>query len=88
MEEEQLEIEAEALERLESIEEDLEEIKNRTPDRRKSFVYGFWHGVGALVGGILGLSILGWVLTVFGVVPGLDQVVPYLQTMVDNFKRP
>jgi hypothetical protein len=88
MPDEQQDIEEEAIEHLERIEQDLEEIKNRTPNRRNSFVYGFWHGVGALVGGIIGLTLLGWLLSIFGVIPGFDQIVPYLQAMVDNLHRP
>lgn len=81
-------VQSEALERLEHIEEDLDEIKERTPNRRKAFVYGIWHGMGALVGGVLGLTLLGWMLSIFGVIPGFDQLVPYLQYTVDNFRRP
>lgn len=88
MPEAQTEVAEEALERLENIEEDLEEIKNRTPNRRQAFVYGVWHGAGTLVGGILGLALLGWLLTLFGVLPGLDLLVPYAQRMVDNFRHP
>lgn len=77
-------VQAEALERLEHIEEDLDEIRERTPSRRKAFVYGIWHGIGALVGGIVGLTLIGWLLTFLGVLPGVGELAPYLQQMVDN----
>lgn len=86
--EEQHAVEEEALDHLERIEQNLEEIKNRTPSRRKAFVYGLWQGAGALLGGILGLTLLGWVLSLFGLLPGFDLIVPHVQNMVDNFRRP
>jgi hypothetical protein len=81
-------VQAEALERLEHIEEDLDVIKNNTPGRYRAFVYGLWHGVGALVGGIVGLTLIGWLLTALGVLPGVSELVPYLEQMVNNAARP
>jgi len=77
----------EGLERLERIEEDLEEIKERTPNKRKSFIYGVWYGAGALIGGILALALLGYILSIFGVIPGLGEIARYLQDIVDRFHR-
>ncbi len=81
-------LEEEAIRHLARIEEDLEEIKNRTPNRRQSFVNGVWHGAGALIGGILGLALLGWVLSFFGVIPGVSVIAHFLQSMIDNFRHP
>lgn len=77
-------MEIEALEHLENIEEDLDEIKRRTPTRWRSFVYGVLHGAGALIGSVLALALLGWLLTLIGVLPGLDKLAPYIQKMVDR----
>jgi hypothetical protein len=88
-EEQQEHIEEEAIEHLKNIEEDLEEIKNqnRIPNRRLSFVHGIWYGAGALVGGVLGLALLGWILSLFGVIPGFADIAHYLQGIVNQFHR-
>jgi len=80
-------IEEEAIEHLERIEEDLEEIKERTPDHKMTFLYGILYGVGGILGGVIGLTLLGWILSIFGVIPGFGDIAAYLQNIVSNFKR-
>lgn len=77
----------EGLEHLVRIEEELEEIKERTPTKAKSFVHGIWYGAGAFIGGVLAITLLGYGLSVFGVIPGLGDITRYLQDSVDRFRR-
>jgi hypothetical protein len=80
-------IEKRAIKHLEHIEDELEEIKNRTPNKRQTFIYGLFQGGGALLGGIFALTLLGWALSFFGIVPGLSEITKYLQSIVENFRR-
>lgn len=72
------------LEQLARIEHDLEEIRDRTPRRPRAFVYGVLYGAGAVVGGVVGIALLGWALSFFGVIPGLSDMAHYLQSIVDR----
>lgn len=80
-------VKEEGLKHLEQIEQDLEEIKDRTLTRRQTFIHGIWQGAGALLGGVLALTLLGWVLSLFGVIPGLGDIADYLKNIVDKFHR-
>ncbi|MFA6408190.1 MAG: hypothetical protein WCW36_01795 [Candidatus Paceibacterota bacterium] len=81
-------IEEEGLQHLEHIEQELEEIKDRsTPTHSGSFINGVWQGAGALVGSIIALALLGWVLSLFGVIPGLGAIATYMQSIVAAFHK-
>lgn len=80
-------VEEEGLKHLENIEQELGEIKERTPTPTRAFTYGLWQGAGALLGGILALTLLGWALSFFGVIPGFADVAKYFQDIVSNFRR-
>ena len=77
----------EGLERLETIQEELEEIKQRTGNPRRSFLNGIFQGAGVLLGGIFGALALGWILSIMGIVPGFGDLADYLRSLVDNFSR-
>lgn len=76
------ETQQEGLEHLARIEEELEAIKRSAPSSRQAFLHGLLQGAGALIGGIFALTVLGWVLSLFGVIPGLDYIAHYLQNIV------
>jgi hypothetical protein len=78
-------IEREGLARLANIEEDLEEIKERTPTPRRAFTNGLFQGAGALVGGVVAIVLLGWVLSLFGLIPGFAYIVNALQDASAHF---
>ncbi len=80
-------IEEEGLKHLEQIEQELGEIKERTPTPSRSFTNGLLQGAGALIGGIFALALLGWLLSLFGVIPGFVDISHYIQNSVDNFRR-
>ena len=77
---------AEGLKHLEHIERELEVLKARGGARR-TFFLGILQGAGALLGGIIALSLLGWILSLFGVIPGLQTISAYLQEAVSTFNR-
>lgn len=79
--------EQKGIKHLEQIEGELEEIKNRQPAPGSAFAYGLLQGAGALLGGIFALTLLGWVLSFFGIVPGLGTIAKYLQDIVTAFRR-
>jgi hypothetical protein len=63
-------LEKKGLKQLERIEKDLEQIKG-SPQR--TFLYGIIYGMGAFIGGIFAIILLGWVLSVLGVIPGFER---------------
>ncbi len=73
------------LEHLERIEEELEEIKERTADPKRSLFNGILSGMGAIVGSIAALIVLGWLLSLIGVLPGFGSLAAYLHGIVDRF---
>jgi|GEM_PF-1121856 len=78
-------VEREGLEHLTRIEADLEEIKRRTPSPRHALVNGLFQGAGALVGGVIAIVILGWALSLFGLIPGLGNIAKALQDASSHF---
>jgi len=73
------------LEHLERIETELEEIKDRTANPSRSLLMGILSGAGAVLGSILALIILGWLLSLLGVIPGFSSITTYLHSVVDRF---
>jgi hypothetical protein len=73
------------LDRLETIQEELEEIKERTASPKRSFVNGVLSGAGAIIGGLIALAVLGWILSILGVIPGLGELASYLNGITDKF---
>lgn len=72
-------IEQEGIEHLEVIEQELKEIKERTGGRWNSLRNGLWQGIGAAVGWVVGLILLGLVLSYSGVIPGFGEIVTYFK---------
>lgn len=66
-------IEEAGLKYLEKIEEDVEDIKRRAPGSRRAFLNGIMQGVGAVVGSIIAVFLLGWLLSFLGFIPGLQE---------------
>lgn len=67
-------IEAQGLKQLKRIENELEEIKDRTGNPKRTFINGIIYGAGAFVGGILAIILLGWVLAIAGLIPGFGDL--------------
>ncbi|HEV8666336.1 MAG TPA: hypothetical protein VN665_00615 [Candidatus Paceibacterota bacterium] len=73
------------LEHLQKIETELEEIKERTADPKRSLFNGILSGAGAIIGSITALIILGWLLSLIGILPGFGSFAAYLHGIVDRF---
>ena len=71
--------EKEGLAHLREIEKDLDQIKELSVTPKRAFVNGIFQGGGAVVGGILAVLLIGWLLAISGIIPGLDRIAPYLQ---------
>jgi hypothetical protein len=80
-------IEQKGVEHLRHIEKELEEIKDRTPTSSRAFLNGILQGGGAIVGSIAALILLGWLLSVFGVIPGFSDIAQYLQNVINQVHR-
>lgn len=51
----------------------LDEIKSNTESKpSKSFVNGMLYGAGIVLGTIVGVVLVGWLLSILGVIPGFD----------------
>lgn len=74
-------IEKKGLKYLKQIEEEVSEIESRTPGPKRAFVNGIMQGMGILIGSVLAAVILGWLLSVAGVIPGFRDVVVYLKEL-------
>lgn len=81
------EIEAKQLKELREISEDLEVLRVQSTSHKASFVRGVFQGAGAVVGGVIALALLGWLLTLLGVIPGFDSFEQYLDTVVRDFEH-
>lgn len=80
-------VEKEGLKHLKNIEDDIEEIKERTPTPRRSFLQGLLWGAGTVLGSLLALAIIGWILALSGFIPGFRDMADYLQTIVSQIRR-
>lgn len=71
------------LKQLKRIENELEEIKERSSDPKRTFLFGILYGAGAFVGGILAIVLLGWLLSIAGLIPGLSEISQKIQTKLE-----
>jgi hypothetical protein len=65
------------------IKEDLVEIRNRTGGWR-SFFYGLLQGAGWIVGTLAAVAIIGWLLSVSGLIPGLGALAQNLENILNR----
>lgn len=79
-------LEKKGLKHLQRIENELEEIKDRTGNPRRAFMYGILYGAGAFVGGILAILLLGWVLHILGFIPGFESLEKRINTSYESVR--
>ena len=70
------------LKQLREIKQELTEIKERTASPKSVFFNGVLYGAGALVGGIVAVALIGWLLAVLGIIPGLNELADYLGSLI------
>lgn len=75
------------IEKLEEIKSDLEDLKHLTGSSKEWFYRGILQGAGAIIGSILMLIVLGWVLSILGIIPGVSEIADYFGTYVDQVHR-
>ena len=68
------------------IERRLIEIKNRTSNTKIAFIYGLLQGAGAVVGSIAAITLVGWVLSGLGVIPGFTDIANYFRDLIGNWR--
>jgi hypothetical protein len=50
-------------------------------------LYGVLYGAGAFVGGIIAIIIVGWVLSIIGVLPGFDELESTLTETYESVRK-
>jgi hypothetical protein len=71
----------------EDIKSDLEDIKSLTGDSKTWFWRGIMQGAGAIVGSIFMLILLGWLLSILGVIPGVGEIADYIGQYLNRVSR-
>ncbi len=80
-------LERKGLRTLARIENELEEIKDRTANPKRTFVNGIIYGAGAFVGGVIAIILLGWALSIAGFIPGAAEIAHVIQETVQSARR-
>lgn len=75
-------VDKEAIEHLESIEEELKDINSKTITPKRALLNGVMQGLGAVIGSIAAVALLGWLLHVFGLIPGLSEFAAYFEELI------
>lgn len=75
------------LEQLHEIKTDLEDLKHLTGSNKAWFLRGILQGAGAIIGSIAMLILLGWVLSILGIIPGAAELTEYIQTYMDKVSK-
>lgn len=77
----------EGLEHLKQIQEEITELKEETSGRWNSFRRGVWQGAGTIVGGIAAIILIGWILFLLGLIPGLGTISHIIQDAASQIRR-
>lgn len=78
---------AQDIEQLAEIKTDLEDLKQLTGSSKEWFLRGMLQGAGAIVGSILMLILLGWFLSIIGVIPGAGEIADYIRGYLNQVHR-
>ncbi|HET8581174.1 MAG TPA: DUF5665 domain-containing protein [Candidatus Paceibacterota bacterium] len=65
------------------VEERIEEIHDAvvTP-WYVTLMRGLWQGIGIVIGTVLAIALLGWILSLFGVIPGFSEIAEQLKSIL------
>lgn len=69
---------------LKQIERVLKEIQENTGSGWSALSRGVLYGVGIVIGTLLGATLLGWILSIFGVIPGFGELAGRLSTTLEE----
>ena len=78
---------AQDIEQLEDIKTDLKDLKQLTGSNKAWFLRGILQGAGAIVGSIAMLILLGWFLSIIGVIPGAAVLTDGIRHYMDRVQR-
>lgn len=68
---------------LTQIKTELGEIRDKTGGWRP-FLYGLLQGVGWIVGTLAAVALIGWILSISGLVPGLGHIAQSLEDILNR----
>jgi uncharacterized membrane protein HdeD (DUF308 family) len=72
-------------EQLQRVEGTLREIRDNTANSWWLFlVSGALRGIGFTVGTVIAVALVGWLLSIFGIIPGLSELSHYLRPALDS----
>ena len=76
------ELEEKSLEYLANIDDGIDQLNERMPDIPSSFVNGIFQGMGILIGSLFAVTLIGWLLSFLGIIPGLGEFAEYLRGLM------
>lgn len=71
---------------LREIRQELEAIRENTA-AKTSFWHGILYGIGWIIGSLVALVLVGWLLSVLGIIPGLNHIVAVFQNAFTQVRR-
>jgi hypothetical protein len=78
-------IDREIRKELRHVEGVLDEIRDNTAlPWWRAILNGLLYGAGVVIGTILAIALLGWFLSLFGIIPGFDQISAHLQEIMKS----
>ena len=70
---------------LKKIEKELTEIRNQSNVSWKRTIFiGILQGAGWLLGTIIAAALIGWILSILGIIPGFNEFESKLQNVIDG----
>ncbi|MEX1027325.1 MAG: DUF5665 domain-containing protein [Candidatus Paceibacterota bacterium] len=78
-------MEKELVEQLKTLEKELKSIHAAVEKSYlRVFVTGLVYGGGIALGTVFAIALAGWLLSIFGVIPGIGDIADTLQTVIEN----
>jgi len=74
------------IQELEKISAELQQINVNTGSAWTALLRGGLSGAGAIVGGIVAVVLVGWVLGLLGIIPGLNVIAAYFSDAAKNIR--